>query len=553
MARPQLRTFANVAELHLGALLGDVAEFPGVAREEDRGAVAVLGHAAAIGRHEGLEVGLGLGRDPARRLERRGFEVDMDVVLGLDPGLQHVELQFANHAHDMVAADDPAEHLRHALFRQILQRAPQLLGLHRILQPHAAQDFRREVGDADDLQRLAFGQRVADPQHAVVGNADDVAGPGLVDDLALAGEEQDRRIDRQHLRRAHLRQLHATAELAAAQAQEGDAVAMVGVHVGLDLEHEARNLGLGRLDRTRLRGLRPWRRRPGGDRVEQFLHAEIVVGRTEEHRRQMASTVAFEIERGIARAHQFDFLGEIGIGDLVVLDHLADPRLVGVVEHQHAVVGEIVGALEVLARAGGPGHRRDVERQGRGDLVQKLDRVLGLAVHLVDEGDDRHVTQAADLEQLAGARLDALGGVDHHHRRIDGGQGAVGVLGEVLVTRRVEQVEDRAAILEMHHRGGDRDAALLLDLHPVRARPPRLAARLHGTGDMDGAAEQQQLFRQRRLAGVGMRDDRKRAPLPGGMAGQTGVGSGKSGGIGHFSGVLRGGVGVADGSVGVNS
>src|ERR1039458_1002103 len=77
-------------------------------------------------------------------------------------------------------------------------------------------------------------------------------------------------------------------------------------------------------------------------------------------------------------------------------------------------------------------------RQGGGDLVQQLDRVAALAVHLVDEGDDRNVAQAADLEQLAGARLDPLGGVDHHHRRVDGGQGAVGVLREVLVARRVE-------------------------------------------------------------------------------------------------------------------
>jgi hypothetical protein len=38
-----------------------------------------------------------------------------------------------------------------------------------------------------------------------------------------------------------------------------------------------------------------------------------------------------------------------------------------------------------------------------------------LQVHLVDEGDDRNVAQPADLEQLAGARLYALGGVDHHH------------------------------------------------------------------------------------------------------------------------------------------
>ena len=92
----------------------------------------------------------------------------------------------------------------------------------------------------------------------------------------------------------------------------------------------------------------------------------------------------------------------------------------------------------------------------------------------------------------------------------------------------------------MHHRGGDRDAALLLDLHPVRARPPGLAARLDRTRDMDGAAEQQQLFGQRRLARVGMGNDGKGAAQPGRMAGQAGVGRGNNDGIGHFLRTLRG-------------
>ena len=39
-----------------------------------------------------------------------------------------------------------------------------------------------------------------------------------------------------------------------------------------------------------------------------------------------------------------------------------------------------------------------------GDLVEQLERVAALAVDLVDEGDDRHVAQAADLEQLARLR-----------------------------------------------------------------------------------------------------------------------------------------------------
>jgi hypothetical protein len=43
-------------------------------------------------------------------------------------------------------------------------------------------------------------------------------------------------------------------------------------------------------------------------------------------------------------------------------------------------------------------------------------------------------------------------------------------------------------------------------------RAAAVAARLHRARELDGAAEQQQLFGQRRLAGVGMRDDRERAP-----------------------------------------
>src|SRR3712207_8234780 len=48
--------------------------------------------------------------------------------------------------------------------------------------------------------------------------------------------------------------------------------------------------------------------------------------------------------------------------------------------------------------------------------------------------------------------------------RVDGGQRAVGVFREILVARRVEQVEGHTLPLEGHDRRGHRDAALLLDL-----------------------------------------------------------------------------------------
>jgi hypothetical protein len=48
-----------------------------------------------------------------------------------------------------------------------------------------------------------------------------------------------------------------------------------------------------------------------------------------------------------------------------------------------------------------------------------------------------------------------------------------------------------------------------LDRHPIRAHPTPLAARLHFSRQLDRPAKQQQFLGQCRLAGVGMRDNRK--------------------------------------------
>ena len=176
-----------------------------------------------------------------------------------------------------------------------------------------------------------------------------------------------------------------------------------------------------------------------------------------------------------------------------------------------AAGGEVVNALKLAAHAGGPAHGTHVELELVGHFIEQAEDFAAFAIDLVDEGDDGDVAEAADLEQLARLRLDALGRVDHHDGGIDGGQGAVGVLGKVFVARRVEQVEgDGLAVaraLEGHDRGGDGDAALLLDLHPVGARAAIGPARLDFARKVDRAAFQQQLFGEGGLARVGVGDD----------------------------------------------
>ena len=93
------------------------------------------------------------------------------------------------------AADQRPEELGDALFGQALQGLLQVLGLERI-----GTRTRRRISGAKlgrPAKRSVAGLReaVADPQDAMVGDADDVAGVGLLGQLAVGGEEQDRRVD----------------------------------------------------------------------------------------------------------------------------------------------------------------------------------------------------------------------------------------------------------------------------------------------------------------------------------------------------------------------
>jgi hypothetical protein len=170
------------------------------------------------------------------------------------------------------------------------------------------------------------------------------------------------------------------------------------------------------------------------------------------------------------------------------------------VRRKKAMRPEVVAAMKVAAHADRPGHRTGIECQHALDLVEQREGIEALAIDLVDEGDDRNVAQAADFEQFSGLAFDALGGIDHHDRRIDRGQRAIGILAEILVARRVEQIEGDALAHEGHHRTRDRDAALL-DLHPVGLGAAPLAMRLDMTGQMDCAADSKSSFSgQRRLA-----------------------------------------------------
>jgi hypothetical protein len=206
----------------------------------------------------------------------------------------------------------------------------------------------------------------------------------------------------------------------------------------------------------------------------------------------------------------------------------------------HLALEAVVHAAERRARADRPGDRRHLDAEHPLGLLEQVERIERRPVELVDEGEDRDAAPVADLEQLDGLRLHAARRVEQHDRRVGGRERAVRVLAEVLVAGRVEQVEHVSLERHLQRRRRDADAALALERHEVagRALPPRLAA--HDARLAQRSGVEQQLLRQRRLPGVGVRHDREGAaagglvrrvvsmgvapPLAGGPGGVDGAG-----------------------------
>ena len=205
------------------------------------------------------------------------------------------------------------------------------------------------------------------------------------------------------------------------------------------------------------------------------------------------------IESGVTQLslHLGNLLGGVGVARTFKRKHMAALAI----EH----------AAEVATVADRPVHGIGADAQYRLDLLHELERIAALVVELVDEGENRNVAQRAHAEQLLGLRLNALGGVNHHDCRVSRHERAVGVLGEVLVTRGVEDVDADAVVVELQHRGGDGDAARLLDVHPVGHRMLGRALALDRAGRLDAARVQQELLGKGGLACVRVRNDGKSA------------------------------------------
>ena len=515
--------FAGKVEADVGeVVLGHLQDVVGVG-QEDVAALLVGSHVLLLAALEGGKLFFVVALYPAGFVEADGFPAALGAILVQQTVLYYLELQLADGAYDLAAVEGGGEELRHALVHELADAVVELLGFHGVGVLDVLEHLRREAGQPLEMEVLAGGQCVADFKVAGVGEADDVAGPRLVDDALFLGHEGGGGGEAHLLALADVVVIYVALEAAGADFDEGYAGAVVGVHVGVDLEHEAGeglfpgvDYALHGLDGPRLGGYLH-------EAVEEFLDAEGVEGRAEEDGCELAAQVCLLVEVGVDAFDELQVFAELGgifLADACVdlggvdvgdLHAFGDGLLVGC-EEVEAVLVDVIYSFEACAHVDGPGEGADGDVEFGLELVEDVEGVAALAVHLVDEDDDRGVAHAADLHKAPCLGLHALGGVDDDDYRIDGGEGAEGILCEVLVARRGEDIDFIRAIVEAHDRGGHGDAALFLNLHPVGGGGLLYLVALHGSGHMDGSAVEEQFLGQSCLAGVRVRDYGKGAP-----------------------------------------
>lgn len=382
-----------------------------------------------------------------------------------------------------------------------------------------------EQRDGRELHGFLQEQAVPHAERGRVDQAHDVARVGLVDDLAFPAEHLLRVLRGERLSGAGLRDHHAALEHAGADTDEGHVVAVGLVHACLDLEDEAGERGL---DGTRAAlDVRAGRGRRGEvhQGVQKFLDAEVQRRGAEQDGGGLAGVEAFDVEGEVGLDDQASLVD--GIRPVVALAFgrffggevlgEGDARA-GVVplEAREPVVAQVPDAAEVSGDTHGPGQGHGLQPGSLRDLVHEGQCVQARAVPFVDDSDDGEVALFADLEQLHGLRLKALGRVHEHHGAVDGGEHAVGVLGEVGVAGGVQQVDHGVPVGELQGGRADGDAAVLLHLHPVRDRLLAVGLAAGSAGGADHLGVQGEGLGERGLAGVRVGDDSER-PAAGGL------------------------------------
>ena len=396
---------------------------------------------ASLPRRDTLHISLRTG-DPARPAIGHLFELARGSVLVLQPERHDIKLQLPHGPHDRLGTSGGLgeKHLRRPLLRELTQAAVELLALERVRRNGPGKVLGGETRNALKLERPVAAQRIANTQIPAIHDADHVTGPCLfnADPIAchklLRGRQPDR------LPTARMQHLHVRVEMAGDDAHERHAVAVLRIHVRLNLEHET-----GELDTVRLHlpgaGFASARWRSQLEELPQKrLNPKVGKGRTEEYRRKGPVDHPIVVIRVAGRIEQFNvghqtikrpFPHGVHQGHIVDADNgvigACRTAITTALEEVHFPLQAVVHAHENVIVEHGPGGSETINAKIRLHVLNQLERIFPVTVALIHERENGRPTTFAHLEQLPCALFHPASVVEQHNRAVCRNQCPIGV------------------------------------------------------------------------------------------------------------------------------
>ena len=161
--------------------------------------------------------------------------------------------------------------------------------------------------------------------------------------------------------------------------------------------------------------------------LQEGLYTKVCKRRSKENRSQISPVDSLLIKIIRSTVQKLDILlqliivilakdrGKLGIIQRVVMRFHLPGSTLGCLKKLHCLAFAIKYSFKIMSAADRPVNRAGTDIEHILNVIQKLKRILRLAVKLIDKGKNRDMAHDTYFKQLDSLRLHALGAIDNHN------------------------------------------------------------------------------------------------------------------------------------------
>ena len=200
--------------------------------------------------------------------------------------LDNFELKLPHRTNDATTIKLIDKELCNPLAHQLIHTLDKLFLLHGVGILNVLEKLRRETRQPSEVQRLTLCQRITNLKVAGIGQSYNISGIGIIHNFFLLSHKSGRGRKAELLIKTDVTIVFIAFKTPRTNLDKSDTAAVIGIHIGMDLEDKSGERLLTRLHNALfcLSGL--WRWCNAHKTIEQLSNTKVIEGRTEENRSQ---------------------------------------------------------------------------------------------------------------------------------------------------------------------------------------------------------------------------------------------------------------------------